>query len=84
MTSDYPVQDRIWALEDAERDALALLDRALRLARRLTTTELGNLRRPWPPLADRAVHLAVAFHYRAETAAAELDDFINHLERQGR
>ncbi|MFD8222497.1 hypothetical protein ACFV2U_55030 [Streptomyces sp. NPDC059697] len=84
MTSDNPVQDRIWELQDAERDALALLDRALHLARRLTTTGLGNLRQPWAALANRAVRLAVAFHYRAERAAADLDDFINHLERQGR
>ncbi|MEE1821248.1 hypothetical protein PUR61_03395 [Streptomyces sp. BE20] len=35
-------------------------------------------------LQSRALRLAVTFHHRAQAAAAELDDFINHLERDGR
>jgi hypothetical protein len=76
-----PVQDRIHRLEDAHQTAVELLDRSLRLARRLTA---GFPHRPLPPLADQAVRLAVVFHYRAERAERDLDDFINHLERQGR
>lgn len=81
MTSDNPVQDHIDRLEAAHHEAVELADRALRLARRLTAC---FPHRVLPPLADRAVRLAVALHYRAERATADLDDFINHLERQGR
>jgi hypothetical protein len=84
VTSDFTIQDRIWELEDAERDALALLDRALRLARRLTSDEIGNLRQPRPPLANRAVRLTLVFHDRATAAAHDLDDLITRLERQPR
>jgi hypothetical protein len=81
VTGDNPVQDHIDRLEDAHRDATELADRALRLASRLTAC---FPHRELPPLADRAVRLAVAFHHRADHAATDLDDFINHLERQDR
>ena len=82
---DQPsVQEALQAAELAEHDALALLDRALRLARRLTCTELGNLRQPWPPLANRAVNLALTFHHRAEHATRTVEDMLAHLERNAR
>ncbi|WP_055590060.1 hypothetical protein [Peterkaempfera griseoplana] len=87
MTSidDYPpAQEALHAAELAEHEALALLDRALRLARRLTCTDLGNLRQPWPPLANRAVTLALAFHDRAERATRTVEDMLAHLEGNAR
>ncbi|MEV6011993.1 hypothetical protein AB0M29_34945 [Streptomyces sp. NPDC051976] len=81
MTGTNPVQDHIDALEADEEAARGLLDRALHLARRQSD------RHPAPPLpesAGRTLRLAVGFHRRAETAAAELDDCINYLKRNGR
>jgi hypothetical protein len=72
-----PLQERIWHLEDAEAAARRLRDRALDLARRQT---IGRDDRRLPQLAERAVFLALSLHYRAEQAARDLDDFINHLE----
>jgi hypothetical protein len=80
MTST-DTQQRIWELEDTEQQARHLRDRALDLAIRLTA---GFPARPLPPLADRAVRLALALHYRAEAAESALENFLNHLERDGR
>ncbi|MFF0134727.1 hypothetical protein ACFYTG_55845 [Streptomyces mirabilis] len=77
MTAN-PVQERICDLEDAEAAARRLRDRALDLALRQTACWPG---RPLPPLAQRAVFLALALHERAEMAARELEDFIDYLER---
>ncbi|MFD9565329.1 hypothetical protein [Streptomyces sp. NPDC059994] len=81
MTSGFFVQDRIWELEDAERDALALLDRALRLAARLANPLPA---RPLPDRAEHAVRLVLVFHRRAARAARDLQDLIARLERQPR
>ena len=77
MRGGNPVQERIWALEDAEAAALRLRDRALDLARRQTTDQCGP---PLSALAKRAVFLALDLHHRAEQAARELEDFIDYLE----
>ncbi|TMR88046.1 hypothetical protein [Nonomuraea basaltis] len=80
MSADEPVmiQDRLWQLENTERQARELARRAFALALRLTG---GFPARELPPSADGAVRLAVVFHYRAEQAAAELEDCISYLER---
>jgi hypothetical protein len=80
VTGGHPVQERIWQLEDAEHDARRLRDRALDLALRLTASPGQKL----PPLAGRAVMLALSLHRRAEQAADELDDFLNYLEGDSR
>ncbi|MER6121746.1 hypothetical protein ABT173_03400 [Streptomyces sp. NPDC001795] len=72
----HPVQERIWQLEDAEHAARELRDRALDLALRLTASPGQGL----PPLARRAIWLALSLHHRAEQAADQLDDFLNYLE----
>uniref|UniRef100_UPI002F90C959 hypothetical protein n=1 Tax=Kitasatospora indigofera TaxID=67307 RepID=UPI002F90C959 len=68
MTGANPVHEHIDALGADQNAACDLLERAIRLPRH----------------AGRTLRLAVAFHRRAETAMADLDDFINHLERHGR
>ena len=78
MNGTNHVQDRIDVLEAAEEAAHDLLERTLQLARR------QGRHRPGPPLAGRTLRLAVSFHRRAETAAVELADFINRLERNAR
>jgi hypothetical protein len=80
VTDGHPVQERIWQLEDAEHAARQLSNRALDLALRLTASPGQGL----PPLAGRAVMLALSLHCRAEQAADELDDFLNYLERDSR
>lgn len=81
MTSGSFIQDRIWELGDAERDALALQDRALRLAARLANPLPA---RPLPDRAEHAIRLALVFHRRATQAAHHLDYLITRLERQPR
>jgi hypothetical protein len=80
VTCPDPIQDRLFALEDAERDTRELAHRSLDLALRLTG---GFPAQDLPALADRAVRLAVVFHGWAERAAAELDDCITYLEKRG-
>jgi hypothetical protein len=81
VTGTNPVQDHIDALEADQDTARGLLERTLLLARRQT----GRHPAPPPPaLAGRTLRLAVAFHRRAATAATELDECVNYLERNGR